>query len=199
MNYLDELERSVHADIEKAKELILTPLPELKYELTGEELETELLKLSAMHYICARLRSRGKSIREVAASIKQDYGYVLTEYQISHMVNKVLNINYRMMPRCAELLRQQIDEQLDSLMADTYSSAAEEGRDYLKPQEVKVILGIIDRRVKLYGLDAPQQINVNVGEEIRTIQDDLYRRLEGITRAKVGNYIDVGNKDESKQ
>lgn len=185
LTYYEGLENSLSEEIKNATQLVLSPLPDPTVELSIEELEKELLELSALHHICARMKSRGKSLNEVVASLKHQYGYHVTVTQVSYMIQKVLNLNFRMTPRSTELLRQQIDEQLDSLIAGAYATATEDGRDYLNPLEAKIMLSVIDRKIKLHGLDAPIEIKHSMSDEIRQLQEDLYQKLDNLRNREV--------------
>lgn len=180
ISYYEGLENSLATDIEIATNLILMPLPDPKVEISVEELEKELLGLNALHHICARMRARGKGFEEISDYLKRSYGYTVSSAQVSYMVQKVLNLNYRMTPKSTELLRQQVDEQLDQIIAGVYATAAEEGRDYLKLNEGKAMLNVIDRKIKLHGLDAPIEIKHSVADEIKVLQENIYKRLEGM-------------------
>ncbi len=194
LSYYQELENSLHDEVDTAKKLLLTPLPDMKVELTLEQIESELLSLSALHHICAQMRSRGKTNSEIVNSIKSQYGYKVTAAQVASMVAKVLNLNYRMMPKSTELLRQQVEDQIDSVISGLYATAAAEGRTYLNPGESKIMLSALDRRIKLQGLNAAIEVKLTDATEVKQMQDDLYAKLSSIMRSPMPAFIDTGQK-----
>lgn len=201
-DYFLDLEQSLSKDVSVAKELILTPLPDKTVQLTTEELEVELLKLSAMHHISAKLKAKGYGLHEIVRYLRTKYHIDTTEVQVSYMIQKVLNLNYRMMPKSTELLKQQVEEQLDDLILGAYKTAEEEGRTYLKPAESKLVLSVLDRRIRLHGLDAPVIVETTTPEAIKQFQDDLYSKLDNVLRksgaieaTKVGSV----NKEETSE
>lgn len=98
--------------------------------------------------------------------------YELAPQTVSRIINDRLSQTIRLRDAEVDLLRQQELERLDAVQAAAWTAASEGHIDSLK-----IVMNAIDRRCKLLGLDAPQQMEIiSVGAieaEIRRINRQL--------------------------
>lgn len=111
-------------------------------------------------------RRSGKSIDDIADD------FDLTPQTISRVINTRLAQTIRLRDTEVDLLRQQELERLDAVQQAAWPAAMDGHIDSLK-----IVMNAVDRRCKLLGLDAPQQLEViSIGAieaEMRRIDQQL--------------------------
>lgn len=111
-------------------------------------------------------RRAGKEIWDIAEE------HDITPATVSNIINKRLSQTIRLRDQEVDLLRQQELDRLDAVQAAAWPMAQEGHIDSLK-----ICMNAIDRRCKLLGLDAPQQMEIiSIGAieaEIRRINSQL--------------------------
>jgi hypothetical protein len=114
-----------------------------------------------------RDRRAGKEIFDIAEE------HSLSPQTISKIINDRLSQTIRLRDQEVDLLRQQELDRLDAIQAAAWPAAQEGHIDSLK-----ICMNAVDRRCKLLGLDAPQQMEIiSIGAIEAEIQR-INRQLE---------------------
>jgi len=178
MTNIELLENDLAPEVQESMQLILQDLPSIKDELSVEVLQQELLKLRAEHYKASQLKSQGKSYQQIAKIMGID-AFTAKKY-----VERVMHLHYNLYPKEAEILTQQIVEQLDSMTSDLYDSARQleqfndEGEVFLSKEQILVNLSIIDRKIKVLNIEPPKRIQVELSDQVQSAQQKMRQRLE---------------------
>lgn len=104
--------------------------------------------------------------------------YKVTHQTVIAAINRRLAQSLQLASTEADLLRQQEMERLDAVQQAAWPAAMEGHIDSLK-----ICMTAIDRRCKLLGLDAPQQVEVI---SIGAIEAEMRRIDEQLRRAEAG-------------
>ena len=181
ISYQDQLEMDLHADVASGINLIMTPVPQDDKELTESQMDTELMKISAIHHICARLKRRGYSHTRISQYLLQKFGMNVSPIKVKNMIERLLYLHLQLMSKNVAVLRKEIDEQIDDviLSLNQHTQIREDG--VMTPGTVMAVLQALDRKVKLWGIGAPEKVELSIAEEIKQAQKDLYTRLKGQT------------------
>jgi len=119
----------------------------------------------------AQLRSAGATFREIGATLNIDPTWART------LVLRALDAaKYE----AADLMRTQEGQRLDRLQRSLWQQALGNAEKALPPdpRAIGLILRIMDRRARLFGLDAPVQL---------TVTTDVDAQLEDLSRQLLGN------------
>jgi hypothetical protein len=83
------------------------------------------------------------------------------------------------MSKNIDVLRKEIDEQIDDLILGLNNHIAYREDNVITPGTAAAMLQCLDRRVKLWGINSAEKVEISVADEIRQAQSDLYAKLKG--------------------
>lgn len=168
-----ELEHNLKPEVENALMVLSAePLPPPDTQLTVEELEKEVLSLSELHYKAAKMKRRGQPYDKIATTLG------LSVVTVKKMIERTLNLGTRLLPLHTEELRQEVLNQLDDFLSGIYTEASAGGRESLNIDEVDTALKILDRKIKLLGIEPPKEIKMTVSQEIVQAKTQLDKIME---------------------
>ena len=188
----EEMEYGFSPKVTEAIELILEPLPSLSEEMDIKQVEEHLGNLRDIHYMAAKLKRQGKSYREIGRIIGTDSSTAKI------FVDRVLHLHWRLFPKQAELISQEVIEQLDDLYSFNFHEAAKLGQFtgpnedevYLNSGQIDTALKILDRKIKILGIESPKRVVVELADEVTKAQAQLKEKLNSY------RIIDVTPKSE---
>lgn len=172
------VEYNIAPEVTESMELIFQDLPSVADDLSKEVLEKELLKLRDVHYKASRLRSEGKSFEQIGKLLNID------TFTAKRYVNRVLQLHYNLYPREAELLNQQVVEQLDLMTNSLYEVAKsknqinENGEVFLNTNQIMANLAILDRKVKILNIEPPKRVKIELSDQVLKAQEKMRQRLD---------------------
>lgn len=181
VNSFKELELDIKPDVTEAMLFLTGDLPAPTELMSTPELEKAILKMSDQHYEVAKLKRRGHSVQRIA----QETG--LSVIQVNSMISRVLNLGFRMIPQYAEELRGEVLQQLDDFLYGLHEEALSAGSQNLTSKQIPAALGILDRKIKLLGINPPERVELTMSEEILQAKTQLANIIERYS----GSIIDV--------
>lgn len=182
--HYSDLENDLKPEVVSAIALLtVEPLRAPAEVMSPEELEREILSLSELHFKAAKLKRKGYGYAKISELLS------IPAFTVKRMVERYLNLSYRMMPVHMEELRQEVIGQLDDMLLGLYNNATSLGRENLTSQEVDTALRILDRKIKMLGIEPPQEVKMTISQEIVQAKSQLDKIMS--------NYeiIDVTPKD----
>jgi len=150
---------------------------------SAEEAEKELFSFNPDFWIASHLKKRGRSLKDIYDHFKGRY----TQVEIGYMLDKVITVNTFMANRDADLLRQQMLDELDDLEKIIWDY---EKTGDLNEKHVKTLLQIKDRKILLLGLNAPEKVEIDINHSVADATEKLMNSYDRYMKMRQ-NSIDV--------